>query len=155
MDPNLRNLPVSVKPLVEADSQEYVVKGDGPCFARTTAAHVYGDEDKGIELAMDLNTHLAEYRDYYEMKISADFSLKVTIGVKGESKVFQNSNEYFNWLQESKKAAYMWRTCVDVIAMSNMAKMDIDISVHQEGNKPELVKFKPDPELPWTEEDTN
>ena len=40
-----------------------------------------------------------------------------------------------------------------MIAMSNMAKMDIDISVHQEGNKPELVKFKPDPELPWTEEE--
>ena len=50
---------------------------------------------------------------------------------------------------ESKQAAYMWRTCVDVIAMSNMAHMDIDIIVHEEESIPALRHFCPDPECPW------
>ena len=132
--------------MVEANSQEYVVKGDGPCFCRTTAAHVYGDEEKGIELARDLNTHMALNRDYYVNKISADFPLEITIGISGENKWFENSHDYFDWLLESKQAAYRWRTCVDVIAMANMAQMDIDIVVHEEGTLPVLRHFCPNPE---------
>ena len=64
-DPNLRELPMAVKPFVEEASKEFVVKGDGPCLLRTTAAHVYGDEAEWPQIARDLNTHQADYRDIY------------------------------------------------------------------------------------------
>ena len=32
LDPKFRELPTSVKALVEENSKEFVVKGDGPCF---------------------------------------------------------------------------------------------------------------------------
>ena len=152
-DPNLRELPASVKPLVEEGSQEYLVKGDGPCFLRTTAAHVVGDQREGPQLARDLNTHQAEYRTIYEEKVSADFPLSITIGVQGQEKTFENSNDYFNWLQESHEAAFMWRGCVDVIAMCNMANMDIDMIIHEEGKTPEKQLFRPDHKFPWREDD--
>ena len=95
-DPNLKELPASVKPLVEEGSQEFVVKGDGPCFLRTTPAHIAGDEKNGPELARDLNTHQPMYRSYHEQKISADFPLKITIGVQGQFKVLEKSADYFD-----------------------------------------------------------
>ena len=61
----------------------------------------------GIQLARDLNTHQAEYREVYEEKISADFPLNITIGIGGETKLFKNSKAYFDWLQESQEAAFM------------------------------------------------
>ena len=152
-DPNLRELPENVKPLVEKGSMEYIVKGDGPCLLRTTAAHVVGDANEGPKLARDLNTHLADYRGVYEEKIAADFPLTVTVGVKGETKIFENATEYFDWLQDSSKAAFMWRGCTDIIATCNMAHMEVDVIVYEEGLKPELFSFKPDPDFPWKEED--
>ena len=141
------------QPLVKPNDEEYVVKGDGPCLLRTAAAHIGGDENGGLQLARDLNTHLAEYRPIYEEKISADFPLLVTIGVKGVTKLFNTCQEYFDWLAESEEAIFMWRGCVDVLAISNMAHMEIDIVVHEDGLKPELQSYKPDPEFPWKEED--
>ena len=152
-DPNLRELPSSVKPLVEDGSQEYIVQGDGPCFLRTTAAHVMGDQRDGPQIARDLNTHQAEYRSIYQEKVSADFPLTITIGVQGQEKTFLNSNDYFNWLQESHEAAFMWRGCVDVIATCNMTNMDIDMIIYEEGKAPEKQIFKPDHKFPWREDD--
>ena len=34
-----------------------------------------------------------------------------------------------------------------------MAHMEIDIIVHQDGMKPEVQSYKPDPEFPWEDED--
>ena len=152
-DPCPRELPDRVKPLVEINSKEFVVKGDGPCLLRTTAAHVFGDPDEGPQLARDLNTHQAEYRPHYEEKISADFPFTATIRVNGETKLLQNSTEYFDWLQESQNAAYMWRGCVDVMAIANMANMDIDMIVYEDGSEPNLRHFQPDQEFPWNQED--
>ena len=50
-DTNIKELPESVKHMVEEGSKEFIVKGDGPCFLRTTAAHIMGDAHKGPELA--------------------------------------------------------------------------------------------------------
>ena len=147
-DPNLRELPDLIKTLVEEKSEEYVVKGDGPCLLRTAASHMEGDEEKGPIMARDLNTHLSEYRPFYQDKIGADFPMEVTIGVNGESKKFETSEAYFDWLQESKKAAYMWRNCVDVMALSNMANMDIDVIVYEQGSKPDKFSFKNYPKFP-------
>ena len=141
-DPNLRALPSSVKAIVEEGSEEYVVRGDGPCLLRTAGAHLFGDENEGPQMARDLNTHLSYGRDYYEEKISADFPLTVTVGVNGEIARFENSNEYFDWLQESRRAAYKWSSCVDIMALSNMTHMDIDILVYEEGKVPEIRSFK-------------
>ena len=80
---------------------------------KTTAAHIVGDEKFGPQIARNLNTHELEHRKYYKEKISADFPLTITIGVQGHYKTFENSSDYFDWLQESKEAAYMWRGCVD------------------------------------------
>ena len=101
-DPNLRELPDIVKPLVNKNNEDYVVKGDGPCLLRTVSAHISGDEHEGLQYARNLNTHLATYRPYYKEKISADFPLLVTTSVKGETKLFHTCNEYFDWLAESK-----------------------------------------------------
>ena len=63
-DPNLRELPEIVKPLVNKNYEEYLVKGDGPCLLRTLAAHTGGHENGGLQAARDLNTHMAGYRSY-------------------------------------------------------------------------------------------
>ena len=47
----------------------------------------------------------------------------------------------------------MWRNCVDIMALSNMAHMDIDVVVYERGSKPDMFVFKPDPEFPWKQED--
>ena len=153
-DPNLRDLPAEVKEIVGNERKEYMVKGDGPCLLRTTAAHTEGDEDKGIEWARNLNTHEALYRDYYNEKLSSnDFPMIVTVGVKGETKTFTNSEDYFDWLVQAKEAAFMWRGCIDVMAISNMAQMNIDIIVHENGQKAQLRSFEPDIKFPWKDED--
>ena len=47
----------------------------------------------------------------------------------------------------------MWRGCIDVMAICNMAQMDIDIIIHEKGHKAQLRSFEPDPKFPWKEED--
>ena len=126
-----------------------MVTSDGTCLLRATA----GDEEEGPSLARYLNTHQSEYRDYYEQKVSADFPLTITVGVQGEKKEFENSREYFDWLQESNKAAYMWRGCVDIIAIANMVHIEIDVVLYEKEKVLEIVSFKPDQEFPWKEED--
>ena len=139
-DPKIRELPEIVKPLVEKDSEEYMVKGDGMCLISTTAVHIAGDENEAKQVARDIITHLSNYRPIYAEKINADFPLTVTIG---EYKIFENSEDYFDWLQESEKVAFKWSRCVDVIAISNMTQLDIDIIIHKEGKVPILNSLKP------------
>ena len=43
--------------MVEENSQEYVVKGDGPCLYRIATTHTLGDEEEGPGLARNSNTH--------------------------------------------------------------------------------------------------
>ena len=66
-DPNLRELPKSTKPLVAVGSKEYVIKGDGPCLLRTTAAHIPGDQDEGPNLPGTL-THIYLSTDQFMSK---------------------------------------------------------------------------------------
>ena len=47
----------------------------------------------------------------------------------------------------------MWRGCVDVIAMRNMANIEIKVIIHEEGKQPEIQLYKPDPKFPWKQED--
>ena len=97
-DPNIKELPDIVKHVLNEESFEYIVTGDGPCLIRTTAAHTKGDQDEFEQLARDLNTHEARYRNKYMKLIEADFLMKVTIGVKGETKTFKKGqeNEFFD-----------------------------------------------------------
>ena len=92
-----------MKPYVGKGSEEYVVKGDGPCLHRTTAAHITGDEEDGPQKARNLNKHLSNYTPWYKEKICGNFPLTIT------------SDQYFDWLQESREAAYKWSSCVDVM----------------------------------------
>ena len=108
-----------------------------------------------IELARDLNTHLAMYRHIYLPKIEADFPLTITIGVNGQEKIFNKGQEqdFFDWLAEAPEAAFMWRGCVDIIGLSNMFRMDIDCIVHLDGTEPQIHHFSPDPDFPFMDED--
>ena len=47
----------------------------------------------------------------------------------------------------------MWRGCVDVIGLTNLCQMDVDIIVYIEGKNPEVKHFSPDPDFPWKEND--
>ena len=113
----------------------------------------FGDEDEGVNLARDLNKHLLNYKRYYVEKISADFPMTVKLGSGEKDKIFQNCEEFFSWLKGSDEATYMWRGCVDLVAVTNMTHMNIDLVVYEHGHKPELVFFKPDPMFPWMEND--
>ena len=132
-----------------------MVPGNGTCLIGTTAVHIEGDTENTTQLAMDLNTHIAMYRDIYLPKIEADFPLTVTIGVAGETKIFPKGQEqeFFDWLMSSPGAVYMWRGCLDIIALSNMLRMDVDCIVHEEGSVPEVYHFSPDLKFPFNDED--
>ena len=149
--PNIRNLPKQVQNIVSSGSKEAVVPGNGTCLIGTTAVHIEGDTENTKQLAMNLNTHIAMYRHKYLPKIEADFPLTVTIGVSGETKIFSKGQEqdFFDWLMSAPGAVYMWRGCMDIIALSNMLRMDIDCIVHEEGSVPEGYHFSPDPEFPF------
>ena len=155
-DSNIKELPEIVKNLIEEPSFEYVITGDGPCLIRTTAAHIKGDQDDFVQLARDLNTHEAEYREKYVKLIEADFPMTVTIGVNGETKTFNKGqeNEFFDWLVDSKKGIFMWRNCIYVIALCNLTKTEIDILVLDESkSKAEKFCFKPDDKFKWNKDD--
>ena len=79
-----------------------------------------------------------------------------TIGVKGETKTFQKGqeNEFFDWLVEARKGILMWRNCVDVVALCNLTKTEIDIVVLDEGQPTvEKFSFKPDDKFEWDKDD--
>ena len=139
--------------MVEDKSEEYVVKGDGPCLLRTTAAHNYGNENEGVNMAQMLNKHQSNYKDHYKEKISVDFPMTVKLGRGGETRTFEKSDDFFNWLEGSEEATYLWRGCLDLMAVSNMLHMNIDLVLYEEGKKPDLVVFKPDLDFPWIESD--
>ena len=82
--------------------------------------------------------------------------MTVIIGVKGETKTFKKGqeNEFFDWLVEARKGILMWRNCVDVVALCNLIKTDIDIVVLDQGQSTvEKFSFKPDDKFKWDKED--
>ena len=42
---------------------------------------------------------------------------------------------------------------MDIIALSNMLRMQIECIVHEEGSVPEVYQFSPDPDFPFLKED--
>ena len=64
-------------------------------------------------------------------KIAADFPFTAQIGIKGRTMRFEEGEEdlYFDWLLENKDAIFMWRGCVDVVAICNPTQLKIDIDV--------------------------
>ena len=154
-DPRVKDLPILVKEVVNNGSKEVESTGNGSCLIGTTSLHITGDEEQTHQIARNLNTHLAQYRNTYLPKIAADFPFTITIGTNGKTKVFKKGeeNKFFDWLAESEEAILMWRGCVDIIAVSNMLQMDVDCIVYQEGKTPEVRYFSPDPKFPWHEDD--
>ena len=49
----------------------------------------------------------------------------------------------------------MWRGCVDVVAMCNLAQLNIDIFDPEKGAVVERQSYKPDINFPWQEDDAN
>ena len=95
------------------------------------------------------------YREVYLPKIEADFPLTVLIGTSGQTKTFDKGEEqdFFDWLVEDPSAVYMWRGCMDILAVSNMLRMKVECIVYEAGSVPEVYNFSPDPEFPFLIED--
>ena len=66
---NVKELPESVRS-IRPDSYEYCVPGNGACALNCLAAWIYLDHSEGPLLGWDLNTHMAEYREYYKEKLN-------------------------------------------------------------------------------------
>ena len=46
-------------------------------------------------------------------KIGRDFPVTVKLESRGYKTMFQNGDKFFNWLESSEEAAYMWSGGVD------------------------------------------
>ena len=86
------------------------------------------------------------------------FPRSVTVG-NGKVLRFEEGeeNKFFDTLVESKECSFMWRGCVDIVAMCNMTqlKVDIDIFDPATGKVVERQSYEPDTDFPWLEEDAN
>ena len=121
LPPNVKELPPCVKSLYP-DCVQFCVAGDGACCLNCLAAWILLDASLGPQLGRDLNTHLAEYREYYINKLS--FPLTITIA-GGEMKVFDvgEENDFFDMLVTSPEASFMWRGSADITGLTNFTKM--------------------------------
>ena len=60
-DSNIVELPKQVVSLVNVGSKENGVPGEGHCLIGTTALYTAGDVETTVEVARNVNTHLAIY----------------------------------------------------------------------------------------------
>ena len=72
-DPNLIELPETVKQLVSEGSKEAGSTGNGTCLIGTTSMHITGDLASTEVIARQLNTHIANYRQVYIKKLKQIF----------------------------------------------------------------------------------
>ena len=155
LPPNVRELPACVRRLYH-DSLQFCVPGDGACCLNCVAAWILLDVLRGPQLARDLNTHLAEYREYYIEKLT--FPLTIT-SAGGERRIYDEGeeNEFFEMLVTSPEACFMWRGSADVIALADFTQMKIEIAVYnQHTDKVEQIQnYEPDLGFPWKPEDAN
>ena len=102
---NVKDLPHCVSSLYP-DSLQYCVPGDGACCLNCLAAWILLDVSRGPQLARDLNTHMAEYMEYYINKLT--FPLTIIIA-GGERAVYDQGeeNEFFDMLVSSPEACFM------------------------------------------------
>ena len=154
---HLKELPIQLKNLPQfKDSFIYKVPGDGACCPTSTSLHLWLDKRRGTELARDLNTHIGMHREYYEPKLL--FPIIVEIGIGGKTETFEDTDgdkeRFFDWLVTSKEGAYMWREGVDVLAISNLCNMEVDVvKVDTNKNSNLVVPFKPDLNFPWVDDE--
>ena len=124
---DVKELPPSVKRL-HLNCLEFVVPGNGACCLNCLAAFIYLNPQEGPPLGRDLNTHMATYRPEYLKRLS--FPRSVTVG-NGKILNFKEGeeNKLFDTLVESKECSFMWRGCVDVIAMCNLTQLKVGIDI--------------------------
>ena len=125
---NVKELPPSVKCL-HPESVEFVVPGNGACCLNCLAAFIYLDPQEGPRLGRDLNTHSPTYRPEYLKRLT--FPRSVTVG-NGKILNFKEGEEskFFDTLVESKECSFMWRGCVDIVAMCNLTQLKVDIDIY-------------------------
>ena len=155
IDTDVKELPPSVKCL-HPNCLEFVVPGNGACCLNCLAAFIYLNPQEGPALGRDLNTHIATYRSEYIKRLS--FPRSVTVG-NGKILNFEEGEEdkFFDTLVESVECSFMWRGCVDVIAMCNLTqlKVEIDIFDPKTDKVIERQSYEPDSDFPWLDEDAN
>ena len=95
------------------------------------------------------------YRTYYKEKF--DFPKRIKIGGGRLWEYFGDTDEekqrFFDWLVFSRAGAYMWRESADIIAISNLCNLDVEVIKVNDAGIVEYPtqKYKPDPEFPWNE----
>ena len=153
--PDVKELPRNVK-ILHPECVEFIVARNGACCLNCLAAFIYLDPKEGPTLGRDLNTHIATYRRTYLKRLI--FPQSVTIG-NGKVLSFEEGEEdnFFDTLVESKECSFMWRGCVDVVAMCNLTRLNVDIDIFDlaTGKVVERQSYKPDEDFPWLEEDAN
>ena len=70
----------------------------------------------------------------------------------------EDEDKFFDTLVSSPGASNMWKAIIDMITLANFTNMEIEVWVYDH-NTVQLEEppqtYKPDPELPWKQEDTN
>jgi hypothetical protein len=151
----------SVPPVVVCELPEHkdsvlqIVLGDGTCCMRCVAVHLDLGEEKGPELSRELNKHMSKNREVYRQSMS--FPRTVYKGRGQMSETFEDSedevNRFFDWLDSSEDAVYIWRESADMIAIANYFNMEIEVvKIDDSGNieKPTQL-YEPDHDYEQTQ----
>ena len=101
LHPNVKNLPDSVKRL-HPDCVEFCVPGDGACCLNCLAAWIYLDETQGPILGRDLNTHFAQYREYYTNKLVFPLTINISGGLLKTFDTGEEDEFLIIWLKPQK-----------------------------------------------------
>ena len=146
--PNVTELPLNVKHLVDEGDLQFLVPPDGACAPNAGAAHFFKDPKFGPKFRMIMNNFIADKWFYYQQKISFPYTRK--IGVKGDFVRFEIGEEQkFRQFLRTKRAAYLWSDNEDLHVMSNLYQIQIMVitTKGEQDSHPTVTWIGPDPEL--------
>ena len=121
----LVNVPSNVKKHVNDNDMVYQVAGNGACGANAAAVHIFKDENYGLNLRRNINTHLLAHWKFYQNKISFPYNRKVG---NGNSEVnFDSHEEFLKFLKESPDSDFLWMDSEDLLAICNLYQLKIKV----------------------------
>ena len=119
--PNIRNIPVNCKHLVDKGDVLYVVPGDGCCGPNCGAAFLFKDEVFGPKLRKSMNIFFTEHwNERYQYLTQCSPGHPFVRKVKGVEKSFTDPKELIKYLKTSEDAMYMWSDSEDFAVLADM-----------------------------------
>ena len=143
----LRHIPDNIKHLTNDDDLILSIVPDGSCGIRAGAAHIFEDQNLGSRFRSVINTHIIDRFSVYSKKIA--FPYRRQVGGEGKYVVFEQPQQYMEFLLTDPNAVYLWSDSEEFIAISNLYQMEIRIITTKgpDDNTPLLNIIKPDSEL--------